>query len=274
MLRFSLYLLLIGFGVSSIAATSEPSTEDIRETRSSSEKDASEKDTEDQVSTSSISSKAPERTDRISWEYSPDAMMKALSYASQKLERKFPSQGMRRGKSIRTVVHHQVAIELVQNVTPAGLNTPDFPPQANQFYLQPQNGKVAVFVVKAKIIRTHVGEMGALSQLRTLMQRTGLSQGETADKAQADKQKTFERVYLLSIPQQPFTRPSQNPFFNPVSQAAFKAGGMEMRQPKIPNRKIKARFPTTRPRMKKIKESQLESLLSGEIEEAASEEEE
>jgi hypothetical protein len=268
MLRISLCVFFVCLGSIPVVATSEPSSEDIRETHSSPENAVSE-----EVSAEDSSSQSDERSDTIGWEHSTDAMLRALNYASRKLERKFPSQGMRRGKGIRTIVHHQVAIELIQNVTPGGLNTPDFKAQSNQFYLQPQNGRIAVFVIKAKIIRTQGQDLGALSQLRTLMQRTGLSQSETQGGSVSKKQKAFERVYLLSIPQQPFTRASHNPFFNPISQAAFKAGGMEMKQPEVPDQKIKALFPTTRPRMKKIKESQLERLLSGEMETAAQEEE-
>lgn len=256
----SFFLIIVGLSLS------EPTAEDVA--RSESDAPAQK-----------VSEQAPRfvrpdvRSDRVNWEHSPDAMQRAISYVNRKLSAKYPSQGVKRSKGAQVFVHHKIAYQLVQNITPSGLNTPDTPVQSGQYYMPQGHGVIAVFAIKVKIMRTIVGEQGAVSQLTTFMNRVGMG-NSALPTSEEKKQEVDERLYLVSIPREPFQRMLQNPLMNPISAQVYSAGGLEMKQPEVPHKELKALFPSNRARIKKITEDQLKSILSGDFKGEDSDQEE
>jgi|GEM_PF-1088436 hypothetical protein len=262
---FHCFLFILGFAL----CFGEPTSEDVARSDSASDSPASEVSQD----ASKVNVRSDVRTDRVNWEHSPEAMLRVVQYVDRKLKSKYPSQGVKRSKGSQVYVHHKVAFQLVQNITPSELNTPDSPVQSAQYYSSYTQGVIAVFAVKVKIIRTIVGQGGALPQLRTFMSRAGMG-ASALPTSEENKQEVDERLYLVSIPREPFSRALENPFFNPMSQQIYATAGMNLKQAEVPNKELKSLFPTNRPKMKKITTEQLKALLSGNFKKEDSEDEE
>lgn len=203
------------------------------------------------------------RTDQPNWEHSSAAMYRTIQYVEQKLARNYPPREVVNSKGRQVYVHNKVNFELVQNITPEGLNTPDAPAQQS-YYSPQQHGVIAVFAVKVKITSTIVAEQGSLYQVTKLMGNMGMDTSSLPT-SQENQQKVETKLFLVSVPREPFHRMLVNPLANPITAELFKAGGMEAKQPDIPHKDLKAIFPTHRAVMKKIKEEDLSKILSGEF---------
>lgn len=203
------------------------------------------------------------RTDQANWEHSSGAMYRTLQYVEQKLSRKYPPREVVNSKGRQLFVHNKINFELIQNITPEGLNTPDTSVQQS-YYTPQQHGVIAVFAVKVKIISTVVAEQGSVYQVKRLMGHLGVDDSSLPE-SQENQQKTDTKLYLVSMPREPFHRMLVNPLANPIAAELFKAGGMEIKQPEIPHKELKALFPSNRAVMKKIAEEDLNKILSGDF---------
>lgn len=240
-------IILVAFLVN-ISFADSPSVEDITNSN-------------EESTTSSSETNTPQY--RVKWERSIEAMLEGMKYATSRLRSKYPAQETKRSQMGQVWVNNDLEVELFQNVTPEKLNTPDIEGQ-------PLPGEIAVFVMKVKVITRPMGYGGLAHQVNRFYQNANqLTGGQTmqnplGDQATQSQVREKNKMYVISMPRRPFMRSFQNPFMNPMSMAAFQAGGMNMQgATEIKNKEVKSIFPSDKPVMKSVNESELRALLSG-----------
>jgi hypothetical protein len=191
--------------------------------------------------------------DEANWEHRSTTMIQALEYVQKQILNKFPMYGAWKDNKFYT--HPGAVIELIQNITPAGLNTPDSGSNGGSFYRGSSSNLIAVFLVKVKIYQASYSSP----------QQGNMQQQQAATQEPPDM-KVLNRIYLVSFPKSPFTRSwAEGPnMWQFISQGVQQAMGQEAEaEESIPFQTLKAKFPTDKAIMKKIdSEEELAGILS------------
>ena len=195
------------------------------------------------------------RPDRPDWEYSADAMSKAIMHINNYLTRKFPSTASKNGQYYN-LKFHITGIKNVIGELPK-VNKPIA--GQNQFYSQP--AVVAVFLVEVEITQT----LAAMSNTHQLLgQIQGMMGQQTTTGPQTGQSETAKKVYAVSLPMVPVPL-NLGAMNNPMAQQILAATGAESTTPQVSQEDMqwKMAFPSNEVKIRGLSEAQISAIMSG-----------
>ncbi|MBW7875874.1 MAG: hypothetical protein H3C47_07800 [Candidatus Cloacimonetes bacterium] len=196
------------------------------------------------------------RPDRPDWEYSADAMSKALMQINNYLSRKFPGTASKNGQYYH-LKYHITGIKNVIGSLPK-VNRPIA--GQNQFYSQP--AVVAVFLVEVEITQT----LAAMSNTHQLLGQIQGMMGQQAETPQTGRSETVKKVYAVSLPMIPVPL-NLGAMNNPMAQQILAATGAESTTPQVSQEDMqwKMAFPSNEVKIRALSEAQISAIMSGQF---------